>query len=113
MAANGGRCPAHTRRELYRKDGKHGWSDDRGTAHQRGYGKAWERLRKWVLIRDDYLCQPCKADGRLTQASQVDHITPKAQGGTDDESNLQAICGHCHTRKTQQESASGRAHLKP
>ena len=38
------------------------------------------------------------------QAYAVDHITPKAQGGTDDESNLEAICREHHTRKTGREA---------
>ena len=36
----------------------------------------------------------------ITAASQVDHIKPKAKGGTDEETNLEAICTVCHTRKT-------------
>jgi 5-methylcytosine-specific restriction endonuclease McrA len=35
----------------------------------------------------------------------VDHITPKAQGGTDDLSNLQSICDPCHAEKTAREAA--------
>jgi 5-methylcytosine-specific restriction endonuclease McrA len=31
---------------------------------------------------------------------QVDHIITKARGGTDDPSNLQALCRECHSRKT-------------
>jgi len=42
---------------------------------------------------------------KLTEAKQVDHITPKAQGGTDDMDNLQSICVECHTTKTQLEAA--------
>jgi 5-methylcytosine-specific restriction protein A len=59
-------------------------------------------LRKVVLDRDSGLCQPCW-DGtprRVTLASQVDHIVAKANGGTDDLSNLRAICGPCHALKT-------------
>lgn len=69
----------------------------------RGYGPEWDRLRKRILARDKHLCQPCLADGHLTAAKQVDHVTPKAKGGTDDESNLQAICGPCHEAKTIRE----------
>lgn len=76
----------------------------------RGYGANWERLRKRVLKRDKYLCQcrHCKAEHRVTPASEVDHIVPKAKakamGWTnaqiDDELNLQAINRDCHVRKT-------------
>ena len=34
-----------------------------------------------------------------TPASHVDHITPVRFGGTDDESNLQALCERCNLAK--------------
>ena len=71
--------------------------------HKRGYGVLWERLRARILKRDSYLCQPCKRKGRVTQATQVDHIKPKAKGGTDDEGNCQSICADCHLEKTATE----------
>lgn len=75
------------------------WS--RTSRHERGYGTAWDKLRQRILTRDKHLCQPCKAKGRLTAANQVDHILPKAKGGTDEADNLQTICSECHTAKTQ------------
>lgn len=87
-----------------------GWQPDalRGTRHQRGYGYAWEKLRAQVLERDNGLCTPCLRKGHITLAHQVDHITPKAHGGTDDMNNLQAICDECHRTKTSSESRGGR-----
>jgi 5-methylcytosine-specific restriction protein A len=38
-------------------------------------------------------------------ASEVDHIIPKAQDGTDDFDNLQAICTDCHKAKTKAETS--------
>lgn len=78
------------------------WS--RTSRQSRGYGAAWDRLRKRILTRDKHLCQPCLDRGRVTAASQVDHILPKAKGGTDDPENLQAICGPCHQTKTVKDS---------
>lgn len=75
-----------------------GWS--KLSRHERGYGYKWEKLRKRILSRDKYLCQPCLASGRPTPANEVDHIKPKADGGTDDPANLQAICRRCHRAKT-------------
>ena len=85
---------------------------DRTSRHTRGYGTAWDKLRVFVLRRDKGLCQTCLPNGRTELASQVDHIKPKAKGGTDDMSNLAAICGDCHRAKTQRESAEaqGRTH---
>jgi len=92
-----------------------GWRG-RGSRHERGYGAAWVRLRKHILERDKHICQPCLAAGMLTThkrgaSLEVDHITPKAKGGTDDPENLQAICRPCHRDKTQREAAEaqGRA----
>ena len=80
--------------------------------HERGYGSAWERLRLVVLQRDMGLCQVCRTKGRLTPGSIVDHVRPKAEGGTDDLENLQVICKPCHTMKTAGESARGGEHVQ-
>lgn len=75
--------------------------DHGGKSRQaRGYGRAWDKLRILVLARDKHLCQPCRRAGRVTAATAVDHLIPKAKGGTDDISNLQAICGPCHRAKS-------------
>lgn len=80
------------------------WS--RESRHARGYGTAWDKLRKRILERDFYLCHCPECLGgkkRVTAATEVDHITPKAQGGTDDESNLRAVNKECHKRLTQEQ----------
>jgi 5-methylcytosine-specific restriction protein A len=79
------------------------WKGQRGTTTERGYGWHWQQLRESILSRDCHLCQVCKA----ADARHVDHITPKAKGGTDDPDNLQAICEACHTVKTDREAAEG------
>jgi 5-methylcytosine-specific restriction protein A len=84
-----------------------------GSRHARGYGAEWDKLRKAVLRRDNYLCQcaHCKAEGRVTMATEVDHVVSKAraktlgwsQARTEHPDNLQAINSDCHIRKTQEE----------
>jgi 5-methylcytosine-specific restriction endonuclease McrA len=54
-------------------------------------------------VRDNGLCQPCLKGSRVSRASQVDHIIPKADGGNDDDNNLQSICVACHRAKTATE----------
>ena len=99
-----GYCAAH---QGDRKQGK--FADRaRGSRHARGYGSAWDRLRKQIMTRDCGLCQPCLARGVVASADAVDHKVPKAEGGTDDPENLQAICRPCHDAKTQAEAGRGR-----
>ena len=80
------------------------WS--RESRHKRGYGSAWIKLRAVIMRRDMHLCQPCSSKGRVTPATEVHHIKAKAQGGTDDPSNLVAICRECHEDATRQQTGS-------
>lgn len=80
---------------------KTGWSNI--SRHKRGYGNSWDKLRLVILKRDNGLCQCNECQGgklRLTIANEVHHIKPKANGGTDDMSNLQSINKECHKRET-------------
>lgn len=99
-----GYCPSHQADKHINRFG----DDRRGSASERGYGYAWTIQRARILRRDCGLCQPCQQAGRVSPARQVDHIVPKADGGTDDDSNLQAICLACHQVKTAREAARGR-----
>lgn len=100
-AADRGRCEQHKHRAGWYRTG-----DQRGST-ERGYGNRWRKKRTAVLARDKYLCQPCLNVGRVTEATEVDHITHKAAGGDDSRDNLQAICHPCHKRKTLRERESG------
>lgn len=66
-------------------------------------GSAWMKIRARILKRDGYLCQECKRNGRLTEATQVDHVTPLHLGGRDNDENLESLCKCCHDAKTAQE----------
>lgn len=68
---------------------------------QRGYGYSWTKLRK-AKLADQPLCEYCLP--RVTPATEVDHFTPKAQGGTDDWDNLRSTCRQCHKEKTIREN---------
>jgi 5-methylcytosine-specific restriction protein A len=85
---------------------KAGWhlnERSKGNRHIRGYGSEWDRLKPIAMKRDSYLCQSCIKKGIATAAAQVDHIKPKALGGTDALSNLQCLCDACHRDKTARE----------
>ena len=83
------------------RDPPSNWSSR--SRHERGYGTAWDKVRALVMARDLWLCQcdQCQAGAlRVTPAQEVDHIVPKASGGTDDLANLRAVNRDCHRRIT-------------
>lgn len=84
-----------------------GWSQRRRDKSGRG-GRPWRRIRARILRRDNGLCQPCWRAGRVTPAVEVDHVVNVADGGSDADDNLEAICGPCHKVKTQQEARRAR-----
>ena len=119
-SGKGGRCPA-----LVRGGGKcpacatqdaRTYGHMRGTPSQRGYGADWRAFRS-VWLREHPLCgdrhdghstqhSQCRAEGRITAASHVDHIIP-LQGATDetrlDPHAVQSLCRSCHSAKTARE----------
>lgn len=73
-----------------------------GTTSQRGYGAAW-RLRRASQLLLHPFCQWVVTIPSTTcrlRATDVDHIVPKAFGGTDDASNLQSLCAAHHRLKS-------------
>jgi 5-methylcytosine-specific restriction endonuclease McrA len=58
------------------------------------YGRPWRRRKATILARDRYRCHWC--GGRATT---VDHVHPRAEGGTDDPRNLVASCVPCNLRR--------------
>lgn len=69
--------------------------DGRPSASARGYGSHWRKLRLAILAARP-VCEDC---GRES-AAHVDHKLALAVGGTNDESNLAALCHSCHSKKT-------------
>lgn len=55
------------------------------------------------------LCRHCRAYGIKRPASVPDHIIPLAQGGSDDDDNIQCLCADCHAAKTATETSKGAA----
>lgn len=74
----------------------------------------WPQRVNRVLKRDHHLCQHIREDtGRKCgrRARDVDHIISYKDGGTDDDTNLQALCTWHHRQKSGREGglASGKA----
>lgn len=71
-------------------------------ATERIRGRAGQRIRaQW--LSEHPLCEHCERKGRVTAATEVDHIVPLSKGGEDDDSNRQSLCAECHKAKTAQD----------
>lgn len=69
------------------------------------HSSMWRKKRANYLIEHPF-CVECQRNGKLTKATVVDHIIPIRMGGDLlDESNLQALCTSCHTRKSIREGS--------
>jgi 5-methylcytosine-specific restriction protein A len=49
--------------------------DNRPSAHKRGYGSRWRRIRRNHLAGEP-LCRECRKMNKITAATIVDHIIP-------------------------------------
>jgi 5-methylcytosine-specific restriction protein A len=73
------------------------YDDRRGSSTARGYGYAWQQRRKEFIKRFPF-CARC-----TRPTTDVDHVVPRSRGGSDDDSNLQPLCGFHHKQKTAME----------
>ena len=65
-------------------------------------GRALQRMRA-RYFSDHPLCVICAAAGRVTIATDLDHIVALCNGGTNDSFNLQGLCRMCHEAKTRRD----------
>lgn len=77
----------------------------RGSAHSRGYDRAWTRLRNHFLAEHP-LCRMCEEEGRVAAASEVDHRVPIAIDPSRrlEWDNLDALCHEHHAVKTAEDA---------
>ena len=75
---------------------------ERGCMTKRITGRRLQRIRKQVF-GEQPICVACKAKGRVTVATQVDHIVALVNGGEDEHDNRQALCEECHKAKTRRD----------
>ena len=69
------------------------------------FREARRRAIKGTSILQHPYCEHCAKEGRLTPATDVDHVNPHRGDPVLmwSESNLQALCHVCHARKTARE----------
>lgn len=79
-----------------------GSEDTRPNWRERGYDKRYDRNHKRVL-RDETLCWICgdvvdkTLSGRDPKGPSVDHVIPRAQGGSNDRDNLRLAHLSCNS----------------
>ena len=69
-------------------------------------GRELQRRRRALFARNKW-CVHCADMGRQTLATIRDHIVPLAEGGSEDDTNIQGLCLDCSDRKTETESLRG------
>lgn len=84
-----GRCDKHQSTAWVKKP----------TATKRTTGRKLQAMRA-ALFQAQPLCVMCEAQGRVTLATQRDHIVPLAEGGQDTAGNTQGLCHDCHEGKS-------------
>lgn len=57
-----------------------------------------ESKKKYVAASQDWKCQKCQA--MLSATYEIDHVVDLQYGGSNDVSNLVALCRNCHGEKT-------------
>ena len=66
--------------------------------------KLSETTKKVVASNQQWSCKKCNI--MLDASYEVDHINPLYNGGTNDITNLQALCRNCHGVKTMKDKLS-------
>ena len=81
---------------------------DKVWAHRRkSSGYISGTIRYEILRRAKFRCELCGISAEQ-KALEVDHIIPRNNGGTDDQSNLQALCYSCNAMKRDKDSTDFR-----
>lgn len=65
----------------------------------------WERVRQFVIVRANGLCEHCQRKGKIKKGKEVDHIIELTDENKHDwniaynPDNLQLLCSDCHNHK--------------
>ena len=66
-------------------------------------GNSLQKIRR-DHFRENPLCVQCEKEGRISLATELDHIVPIAHGGSESDSNRQGLCRYCHDAKSATEA---------
>jgi 5-methylcytosine-specific restriction protein A len=79
-------------------------TNHRSNATERGYDSRWRKARN-IFLKAHPLCTECLKQGKVTQATVVDHVVPHRGDKVLfwDECNWQSLCKSCHDKKTMTE----------
>ncbi|WP_341520721.1 HNH endonuclease [Pseudomonas sp. G.S.17] len=79
------------------------WRSDKSST-QRGYGYKWQQARAGHL-RSHPLCAYCQREGRVTEATVVDHSIPHRGDMAIfwDKAGWVSLCTNCHSSVKQRE----------
>ena len=83
------------------------WRTDKRKTVERGYGYKWQK-RRLAHLAAHPLCVMCKAEGRVTPANVVDHITPHRGDPVLFAGPVQSLCKAHHDGDKQAIEKSGR-----
>ena len=87
------------------------WEEDKSAlaaslvpAGRRIRSRQWGKIRQRILERDGYVCSYCGG-----AATDVDHVVAVRWGGSNEDGNLVASCGHCNRSKGSKALSEWRA----
>jgi 5-methylcytosine-specific restriction enzyme A len=101
-------CEQHKHKEQQDKAERHRYYDEHirdRKAREFYHSKEWQRVRQAALMRDNYLCQDCLEEKRITPADVVDHIKPVRWFWhlRLELSNTRSLCHAHHNKKTAED----------
>lgn len=88
----GSYCPKHEAKARKARDEY--FDAKRGTAAQRGYDARWRRIRA-AFLKAHPSCSRCP-----NPSAEAHHRVELRKGGTNEWSNLEALCKPCHSSHT-------------
>jgi 5-methylcytosine-specific restriction protein A len=96
-------CDKHKGKEQQSKAERHRYYDEHmrdQQAREFYHSKEWERVRLAALARDNFLCQHCLRNNRITPADMVHHIIEIKRDWSKrlDLDNLISLCNSCHNK---------------